>query len=238
MKRLLAITFTAALAAVSHILAAALNTWLVSSVNLSASTFGRELDCYVSNGAFQAEVVTGSGSAACPVTSGGGATKKYVCDQSPLPDGVKPDDCGLLKAFQAMIVLACMSSLGAFLALIYQIFRAKQELAFSRTQTGVIALTVFAGITEFIAVIIFEARSNDDDDGWSDSYGCEDGTIYNFSGRTCLYRGSAYVFAWLGVIFSLGVGVAHCFIMRNDYLNKGEERYDGSLDYQALRDPV
>lgn len=59
--------------------------------------------------------------------------------------------------------------------------------------------------------------------GWSDNYGCEDGTIYNFSGRTCLYRGSAYVFAWLGVIFSLGVGVAHCFIMRNDYLNKGEE---------------
>ena len=140
MIRLALITCAALFAAVCHILAASLNTWLVSRLNTSTTILGNQYEyaCYVSNGIFQAEVVTGSGYASCPVTASGDATKKYVCDKSPPPDGVKPDDCGLLEATQAMIVLACMSSLWASLLLVYQIFRAKQKLAFSRTQTGAI----------------------------------------------------------------------------------------------------
>jgi len=97
------------------------------------------------------------------------------------------------------------------------------------------ALSFLCGILEMANLIMYEERSKDPDDGWSNSYGCSQGVIkiLNVEGGTCLTRGAEYGFLVSSMVFSwIVAGMA--FVL--DRSKDDGERYDGSLYSAHLLD--
>jgi hypothetical protein len=242
-------TFVSLCSTISHMLAASLPTWLVSTLSVHLSTLGLAYSCRVDSGLFRAQIVSGGPAGECPATESGENPTHYVCGggvPTPADDdtsvAVLPNDCSLLRAGQAGVVLASIFAAAAFLLLTFQLLRSKRELTFSKLQATTIPLTVIAATFELVNIIIFETRSRDSRAGWADSYGCHEGSIdllFHASGTTCFYRGPAYVFACVGVALSAGLALTQLFV-RKDFFNKEiKDRFDGSVHmYAALEDPV
>lgn len=224
------------LAALSHILSAALQSWLTASLDVELKTVGLHYHCDEAWGLFHAEIVTGTSSATCPTETSGYASTKLLCGKDANPPNA--EDCDTLRAGQAMVVLSSMFSIITFLLVIYQYVRSKKDLTFSKLKTVITSLTIFAGMFSLASIIIFEVRSHDEDTGWSDGYGCEYGAInvlFNSEGTTCFQRGPAYIFCCLGLSFSLLLGLVNCLVGR-EFFNKEKERF-GSF-YTNLENTV
>jgi hypothetical protein len=186
----------------STILSVSLDSGLVSTVTVNLGNIGVNYDCTLSTGMFTSGVITGE---SCPVNSSGKSTKSAVChDGSTDQVTVENGDCGLLKAAQGCAIVAIFFAAIAFVFLTLQLFMFMEGVNY-RTFLASSVLVGLSGLFEFVTFVIYEARSNDDEDGWADTYGCHNGAvkfIFNLQGQTCTYRGAAYAFMVCVWVFS------------------------------------
>ena len=223
---------TSFFAALSHILSASLQTWLVGSVKVDMDNAGLHYYCTEDFGLFRTAIVSGG---QCPTSYSGEDTIKAVCGDNKNPNS---NDCDLVRTGQAMVILSSIFSIVTFLLVTYQYYRRKKDLTFSKLKVIITWLTIFAGLCSVVSISIFEVRSHDEDSGWADNYGCSTGTIsilFSLQGTQCFQRGAAYIFCCLGLTFSLSLGVVNCVVGR-EFFNKESERY-GSF-YTNLEETV
>jgi len=91
-----------------HILAASLNSMVVSSINVEGGgIINYQYSCVVKNGIWRANVVIGS---SCPTTSSGTSMTSFTCDKhdDSYNDAKASDDCSKVRSAHAFIVISCI----------------------------------------------------------------------------------------------------------------------------------